>query len=141
MTTATNVVTGTVLLPRSLEDAIIYVNAHLFTNLVSPKQKPSKAHSNRDSESGELQESEDRLQFEEPHLNKLFSNPVTADAFAKKAYTTTNAQAFEKTTFAIDCVQFEDLSIPHYISEGLQWLEQMTADSIESATQTFHHED
>lgn len=132
---------GTVLLPRSLEDAIIYANAHLFTNLVSPKQKPSKAHSNRDSESGELQESEDRLQFEEPHLNKLFSNPVTADAFAKKAYTTTNAQAFEKTTFAIDCVQFEDLSIPHYISEGLQWLEQMTADSIESATQTFHHED
>lgn len=132
---------GTVLLPRSLEDAIIYVNAHLFTNLVSPKQNPSKAHSNRDSESGELQESEDRLQFEEPHLNKLFSNPVTADAFAKKAYTTTNAQAFEKTTFAIDCVQFEDLSIPHYISEGLQWLEQMTADSIESATQTFHHED
>lgn len=132
---------GTVLFPRSLEDAIIYVNALLFTDLVSPKQKPRKPQSSRDTESGDLQESEDRYQFEEPHLNKLFDEQISADAFAKKAYTTTNARAFEKTTFAIDCVQFEDLSIPHYISEGLQWLEQMTTDSIESANRTFHQED
>lgn len=132
---------GTVLFPRSLEDAIIYANAHLFTDLASPKQKPRKAQSNRDPESGELKESEDGFQFEEPHLNKLLSKQVSADAFAKQAYTTTNAQAFEKTTFAIDCVQFEDLYIPHYISEGLQWLEQMTTESIESVTHTFHHED
>lgn len=132
---------GTVLFPRSLEDAIIYTNARLFTDLASPKRKPRKARSSKDVESGKLQESEDRHQFEEPHLNRLFSKQVSADAFAKKAYETTNAQAFEKTTFAIDCIQFEDLSIPHYISEGLQWLEQMTADSIESATRTSHHED
>ena len=132
---------GTVLFPRSLEDAIIYVNARLFTDLASPKQKPRKAQSNSDPESGELKESEDGFQFEEPHLNKLLSKQVSADTFAKQAYTTTNAQAFEKTTFAIDCVQFEDLSIPHYISEGLQWLEQMTTESIESVTHTFHHED
>ena len=74
-------------------------------------------------------------------MNKLFDKQISADAFAKKAYTTTNARAFEKTTFAIDCVQFEDLYIPHYISEGLQWLEQMTTDSTESATRTFHQED
>ena len=132
---------GTVLFPRSLEDAIIYANAHLFTDLVSPKQKPRKAQSSRDTESRDLQESEDRHQFEEPHLNKLFDKQISADTFAKKAYTTTNARAFEKTTFAIDCVQFEDLSIPHYISEGLRWLEQMTTDSIESTTRTFHQED
>ena len=101
---------GTVLFPRSLEDAIIYVNARLFTDLASPKQKPRKAQSNSDPESGELKESEDGFQFEEPHLNKLLSKQVSADTFAKQAYTTTNAQAFEKTTFAIDCVQFEDLS-------------------------------
>ena len=129
------------LFPRSLEDAIIYANAHLFTDLVSPKQKPRKAQSSRDTESRDLQESEDRHQFEEPHLNKLFDKQISADTFAKKAYTTTNARAFEKTTFAIDCVQFEDLSIPHYISEGLRWLEQMTTDSIESTTRTFHQED
>ena len=129
------------LFPRSLEDAIIYANAHLFTDLVSPKQKPRKAQSSRDTESGNVQESEDRHQFEEPHINKLFDKQISADAFAKKAYTTTNARAFEKTTFAIDCVQFEDLYIPHYISEGLQWLEQMTTDSTESATRTFHQED
>ena len=132
---------GTVLFPRSLEDAIIYANAHLFTDLVSPKQKPRKAQSSRDTESRDLQESEDRHQFEEPHLNKLFDKQISADTLAKKAYTTTNARAFEKTTFAIDCVQFEDLYIPHYISEGLQWLEQMTTDSIESTTRTFHQED
>lgn len=132
---------GTVLFPRSLEDAIIYANAHLFTDLVSPKQKPRKAQSSRDTESRDLQESEDRHQFEEPHLNKLFDKQISADTFAKKAYTTTNARAFEKTTFAIDCVQFEDLSIPHYISEGLRWLEQMTTDSIESTTRTFYQED
>mgnify|MGYP001010340315 CR=1 FL=1 len=132
---------GTVLFPRSLEDAIIYANAHLFTDPVSPKQKPRKAGSSRDTESGDVQESEDRHQFEEPHMNKLFDKQISADAFAKKAYTTTNARAFEKTTFAIDCVQFEDLYIPHYISEGLQWLEQMTTDSTESATRTFHQED
>lgn len=132
---------GTVLFPRSLEDAIIYANARLFVDLASPKRKPRKAQSSRDTESGELQESEYLHQFEEPHLSKLFSNQVSADTFAKKAYTTTNTQAFEKTTFAIDCVQFEDLSIPHYILEGLQWLEQMTTDSIESTTHTFHQED
>ena len=132
---------GTVLFPRSLEDAIIYANARLFTDLVSPKQKPRKAQSSRDTESRDVQESEDRHQFEEPHLNKLFDKQISADTFAKKAYTTTNARTFEKTTFAIDCVQFEDLSIPHYISEGLRWLEQMTTDSIESTTHTFHQED
>jgi hypothetical protein len=132
---------GTVLFPRSLEDAIIYANAHLFTDLVSPKQKQRKAQSSRDAESDDLQESEDRHQFEEPHLDKLFDKQISADAFAKKAYTTTNARAFEKTTFAIDCVQFEDLSIPHYISEGLQWLEQMTDNSTERASLTLHQED
>ena len=132
---------GTVLFPRSLEDAIIYANARLFTDLVSPKQKPRKAQSSRDTKSRDVQESEDRHQFEEPHLNKLFDKQISADTFAKKAYTTTNARTFEKTTFAIDCVQFEDLSIPHYISEGLRWLEQMTTDSIESTTHTFHQED
>lgn len=132
---------GTVLFPRSLEDAIIYANTRLFTDLVSPKQKPRKAQSSRDTESRDVQESEDRHQFEEPHLNKLFDKQISADTFAKKAYTTTNARTFEKTTFAIDCVQFEDLSIPHYISEGLRWLEQMTTDSIESTTHTFHQED
>ena len=132
---------GTVLFPRSLEDAIIYANARLFTDLVSPKQKPRKAQSSRDTESRDVQESEDRHQFEEPHLNKLFDKQISADTFAMKAYTTTNARTFEKTTFAIDCVQFEDLSIPHYISEGLRWLEQMTTDSIESTTHTFHQED
>ena len=42
-------------------------------------------------------------------------------------------------TYTLKCE--EPLSIPHYISEGLQWLEQMTTESIESVTHTFHHED
>ena len=132
---------GRVLFPRSLEDAIFYSNAHMFTDLLSPKRKPRNARTSGDVQSGNNQESEHHHQFEEPHLDKILSKQVSADAFAKVAYKTTNAEQFEKTTFAIDCLQFEDLSIPHYISEGLQWLEQMTADSAEIPSYTLHHEE
>lgn len=89
---------GTRLYARTLEDAILYANAGLFFN-----------HRPKDH-------------FEETRIKSLLKIAETKDEIAVGAYAETRKDSFEKTTFAIDCTLINNLTIPHYISAGLQWL-------------------
>lgn len=89
---------------RTLEDALIYSNAKLFTS------KGIQDH------------------FEEPVLKEILGDKLNDKAIAEKAYDIVTDQRFQKTTFAIDCSLLNNLTIPPYIKEGLTWLEEVLRD-------------
>ena len=93
---------GTRLYARSLEDAILYANTHIFFHL-----RPTD-------------------HFEETRIKSLLENAENEEAIAEGAYAETRKSHFEKTTFAIDCTLIDNLTIPDYISAGLQWLSSKT---------------
>lgn len=87
---------------RSLEDAVVYANTLLFFHL------RSKVH------------------FEEKRIKALLKRATTEEEIATKAFEEIRKRTFDKTTFAIDCTLLDELTIPDYISTGLQWLSSKT---------------
>ena len=88
---------------RTLEDALIYANAHLFAS------SALKEH------------------FQEPLIKKLLEDEPDKDMVAENAYKIVSDNHFQKTTFAIDCTLVDGLIFPPYIQEGLLWLEQVVS--------------
>lgn len=88
---------------RTLEDALIYANAHLFAS------STLKEH------------------FQEPLIKKLLQEESNKDSIAEKAYNIVSDTHFQKTTFAIDCTLVDGLIFPPYVQEGLLWLEQVVS--------------
>ena len=88
---------------RTLEDALIYANAHLFAS------STLKEH------------------FQEPLIKKLLQEESDKDSIAEKAYNIVSDNHFQKTTFAIDCTLVDGLVFPPYVQEGLLWLEQVVS--------------
>lgn len=86
---------------RTLEDALIYANAQLFTSTGFQDH------------------------FEEPVMKEKLKEQHNAKGIAKEAYSIVTDDRFQKTTFAIDCSLMDDLTIPPYIKEGLTWLEEV----------------
>lgn len=89
---------------RTLEDALIYANARLFTST------DLEGH------------------FQEPLMKKLLERENDPATIAERAYDTVTNDRFQKTTFAIDCTLIDGLTIPSYIEEGLAWLEEVIAN-------------
>ena len=88
---------------RTLEDALIYANAHLFAS------SALKEH------------------FQEPLIKKLLEKEPNEDTIAENAYEIVSDNHFQKTTFAIDCTLVDGLIFPPYVQEGLLWLEQVVS--------------
>lgn len=88
---------------RTLEDALIYANAHLFAS------STLKEH------------------FQEPLIKKLLQEESDKDSIAEIAYNIVSDNHFQKTTFAIDCTLVDGLIFPPYVQEGLLWLEQVVS--------------
>ena len=88
---------------RTLEDALIYANAHLFAS------STLKEH------------------FQEPLIKKLLQEESDKDSIAERAYNIVSDNHFQKTTFAIDCTLVDGLIFPPYVQEGLLWLEQVVS--------------
>lgn len=93
---------GTRLYARTLEDAVIYANTSVFSDL-GPKDH-----------------------FEEKRIKSLLKKSTTDDEIAVDAYEETRKSTFDKTTFAIDCTLIDTLTVPDYISAGLRWLSSKT---------------
>jgi ATP-dependent OLD family endonuclease len=93
---------GTRLYARTLEDAVIYANTSVFSDL-GPKDH-----------------------FEEKRIKSLLKKSTTEDEIAVAAYEEIRKSTFDKTTFAIDCTLLDTLTIPDYISAGLRWLSSKT---------------
>lgn len=101
---------GTRLYARTLEDAVIYANTSVFSDL------GRKDH------------------FEEKRIKSLLKKSTTEDEIAEATYEEIRKSTFDKTTFAIDCTLLDTLTIPDYISTGLRWLSSKTQTPAATAT-------